>query len=209
MKHNNVLPNQHFRKDWQFRVKVHLNQAKRKEKRRAVRKAKALAKAPAPLRSLRPAVHCPTQRYNMRVRAGRGFTLEELKAAGLHPALARARGIAVDFRRRNRSAESLQVNTDRLKAYLARVVLNPKADAAVPQIKGAVAKIVQPKAARAGKITTMAITEEMRKEDVVRKYKQAIAVHKLEGKRRFKKDTKEEGGGGKADAGGDAGGDDA
>jgi large subunit ribosomal protein L13e len=28
---------------------------------------------------LRPVVHCPTLRYHTKVRAGRGFTLQELK----------------------------------------------------------------------------------------------------------------------------------
>jgi large subunit ribosomal protein L13e len=35
--------------------------------------------APRPAELLRPAVHCPTVKYNTRLRAGRGFTLEEIK----------------------------------------------------------------------------------------------------------------------------------
>lgn len=31
--------------------------------------------------ALRPAVRPPTQRYNMKLRAGKGFTLEELKVS--------------------------------------------------------------------------------------------------------------------------------
>jgi len=198
MKHNNQLPNQHFRKDWQFRVKVRLNQAMRKLRRRAVRKAKALAKAPAPLNLLRPAVRAPTQRYNTKVRAGRGFTLEELKEAKISAIDARARGIAVDYRRRNRSQESLQLNANRLKSYLARVVINPKPDE-VPQIKGEVAAIERP----ARKVQTMAITEEMRKSEVVRHAKQAVASFMLEGRRRFKKEEKEDAPKGAESAGGD------
>ena len=34
---------------------------------------------PRPASSLRPIVRCPTFRYNTRVRAGKGFSLEELK----------------------------------------------------------------------------------------------------------------------------------
>lgn len=43
----------------------------------------------------------------MRVRAGRGFTFEELKAAGIAKKQALTIGIPVDHRRRNRSEESL------------------------------------------------------------------------------------------------------
>lgn len=35
----------------------------------------------SPIGLLRPAVHAPTQRYNMKVRTGRGFTLEELRVS--------------------------------------------------------------------------------------------------------------------------------
>ena len=34
VKHNNVIPNQHFKKKWQFRVKTWFNQPARKERRR-------------------------------------------------------------------------------------------------------------------------------------------------------------------------------
>ena len=50
----------------------------------------------------RPVVRCQTVKYNMRVRAGKGFTFEELKAAGINRREARTIGVAVDFRRRNR-----------------------------------------------------------------------------------------------------------
>merc|ERR1711874_954207 len=84
MKHNNVLPNAHFKKDWQNRVKTWFNQPGRKKSRRVARQKKALAIAPRPVAgSLRPVVRCPTYKYNTKVRMGRGFTLEELKTAGL------------------------------------------------------------------------------------------------------------------------------
>ena len=35
--------------------------------------------APRPLGKLRPVVSCPTYKYNLKQRAGRGFTLEEIK----------------------------------------------------------------------------------------------------------------------------------
>lgn len=48
--------------------------------RRKARQAKARRVAPRPVAGpLRPQVRCPTVRYHTKVRAGRGFTLEELK----------------------------------------------------------------------------------------------------------------------------------
>lgn len=200
MKGNNILANAHFHKDWQFRVKVRLNQAKRKEKRRAVRKAKAAAVAPRPAGGLlRPIVHGQTKRYNAKVRAGRGFTVEELKAAGVSRTMAKLRGVAVDYRRRNTSEESLKQNADRLKSYMSRIVVNPKAT--VPQLKGPVAKIAAPKP----KIEAVTITAEMKSGQAYRKAKQEVASFKLEGKRRFAKEEKKEE---KAEASGGGGGDD-
>lgn len=51
----------------------------RKHRRREARIAKAAAVAPRPVDKLRPVVRCPTIKYNRRVRAGRGFTIAELK----------------------------------------------------------------------------------------------------------------------------------
>ena len=80
MKHNNVLPNAHFKKDWDRRVKTWFDQAGQKRRRRLLRKEKAAAIAPRPAAGLlRPVVHCTTQKYNMKTRLGRGFTLQELK----------------------------------------------------------------------------------------------------------------------------------
>merc|ERR1711939_280537 len=79
-----------------------------------------------PLAQLRPIVRCPTLKYNRRVRAGRGFTLTELKEAGIPRKLAPTIGISVDARRQNLSTESLAVNVERLKAYQARLILFPR-----------------------------------------------------------------------------------
>merc|ERR1712173_287102 len=70
-----------------------------KIRRRQNRIAKAAKVAPRPLGKLRPVVSCPTYKYNLKQRAGRGFTLEEIKAAGLSKKFARTIGIAVDHRR--------------------------------------------------------------------------------------------------------------
>ena len=67
-----------------------------------------------------------TNKYNIRVRAGRGFTLQELKAAGVSPKYARTVGIAVDHRRRNRCQESLDANVQRLKNYMEKLIVFPR-----------------------------------------------------------------------------------
>ena len=52
--------------------------------------------------------------------------MEELKEAGIPAKFAPTIGIAVDFRRRNRSLEGLQENVNRLKAYKASLVVFPR-----------------------------------------------------------------------------------
>ena len=132
VKHNNVIPNIHCGKKYcqssrgPLKVRLALNQAGKKKSRRLARAAKASAIAPRPLQLLRPAVHCPTQRYSAKVRLGKGFTLEELKAAGLTAQFARTVGIAVDHRRTNKSAESLQANVARLEEYKSKLIVFPK-----------------------------------------------------------------------------------
>ena len=82
VKHNNVLVNAHFHKDWQNRVKTWFNQPAKKQARRMHRKQVAAAIAPRPAAGLlRPIVRCPTQKYNMKTRLGRGFTFAELKVS--------------------------------------------------------------------------------------------------------------------------------
>lgn len=93
---NYVLQKNHFKKHWQRRVRVHLDQAGQKLSRRNARAAKAAAVAPKPVDLLRPVVRCPTLKYNRKVRAGKGFTFAELKAAKLDPKYAQTVGIAVD-----------------------------------------------------------------------------------------------------------------
>lgn len=197
VKHNNVLPNGHFKKHWQTRVKVYVDQPARKHKRRLARKAKAERVAPRPASGLlRPAVRCPTQRYNIKVRYGRGFTLTELKEAGINKKQALSIGISIDYRRKNRSVEGLQANVQRLKAYKARLIVFPrkggkvkKGDSTVEetssasQFKGEILPIERP----AAKVETMAITEEMKKFAAVRTLKQAKATQYLTGKRRWEK----------------------
>lgn len=124
-KNQPILKN-HFRKHWQERVRVHLDQAGKKVSRRQARAAKAARVAPKPVDLLRPVVRCPTIKYNRKVRAGRGFTLAEVKAAGLTPKYARTVGIAVDHRRQNRSQETFELNVARLNEYKSKLVVFDK-----------------------------------------------------------------------------------
>merc|ERR1719296_196626 len=104
-----------------------LDQAGRKKRRANNRKAKAAKLFPRPAAGLlRPIVHPPTQRYNMKLRLGKGFTLDELKDAKIPVKKALTIGISVDHRRRNRCAESLQANVERLKMYLSKLKIFPR-----------------------------------------------------------------------------------
>jgi large subunit ribosomal protein L13e len=163
VKHNNVVPNIHCKKKYAessrgpLKVKLALNQASRKKSRRLARAAKAAAIAPAPLQKLRPVVHCPTQKYSAKIRLGKGFTLEELKAAGLDPKYAQTVGIAVDFRRTNKCQESLDRNVARLNAYKANLVILKKGDSG-EQLKGTIQPIDYSKPA----LEMQAVTDEMK-----------------------------------------------
>ena len=123
---HSVLHNNHFRKDWQRRVRTWFDQAGRKVRRRNARKTKAASLGVRPLTLLRPAVHGQTIRYNRKVREGRGFTLAELKDAGVGRKEARGIGIVVDHRRRNLSEEGKIINVERLRAYKARLIVFPR-----------------------------------------------------------------------------------
>ena len=75
-----MLPNAHFKKHWERYVRTWFNQPGKKKRRRQKRLEKAARVAPRPVAGLlRPVVRCPTFKYNTKVRAGRGFSLEELK----------------------------------------------------------------------------------------------------------------------------------
>ncbi|EIW86785.1 ribosomal protein L13e [Coniophora puteana RWD-64-598 SS2] len=125
-RHNNVLHANHFRKDWQRRVRTWFDQPGRKLRRRTARKEKAASLGVRPLTLLRPAVRGQTVRYNRKIREGRGFTLGELKEAGINRKQARTVGIVVDHRRRNLSEEGKQLNVERLKAYKEKLVVFPR-----------------------------------------------------------------------------------
>uniref|UniRef100_A0A061RM48 60S ribosomal protein L13 n=2 Tax=Tetraselmis sp. GSL018 TaxID=582737 RepID=A0A061RM48_9CHLO len=172
MKHNNVIPNGHFKKKWQNYVKTWFNQPARKIRRRNARAEKARKVFPRPVDGpLRPAVRCQTVRYNMKQRLGRGFSLEELKEAGISKKVAPTIGIAVDHRRRNKSLEAMQENVNRLKAYKSNLVIFPRrqnkpkaGDASAEELKTAsqlTGKLMPIKATKAP-MEYMAITDEMK-----------------------------------------------
>ncbi|KAK2991292.1 hypothetical protein RJ640_024557 [Escallonia rubra] len=121
----------------------------------AARQKKAMKIFPRPtVGPLRPTVHGQTLKYNMKVRAGKGFSIEELEdtsfvgeastligvgngcllyalrlyvqRSGIPKKVAATIGMAVDHHRRNLSLEGLQANVERLKSYKAKLVVFPR-----------------------------------------------------------------------------------
>jgi len=125
-RHNNALPVNHFHKDWQRRVRTWFDQPGRKLRRRRARQEKATSLGVRPVTLLRPAVRGQTVRYNRKLREGRGFTLAELKEAGIGRKEAKGVGIVVDHRRRNLSEEGKKLNVERLNAYKERLIVFPR-----------------------------------------------------------------------------------
>merc|ERR1712012_706311 len=189
-KRNQMVPNAHFHKDWDRYVKTWFNQPARKDRRRKARVAKAAKVAPRPLKTLKPVVRCPTFKYNIKDRRGRGFTLEELKAAGLSKNKAQTIGISVDHRRKNRSLESLQKNVQRLKEYNSKLILFPingkkprKGDATEEDMKKAAQMVgeVMPVTAVVKRQRAMELTDDLKKFKAFNSVRQARAVARLWG----------------------------
>jgi large subunit ribosomal protein L13e len=163
VKHNNQIPNIHSCKKYlessrgPLKVKLALNQAPRKKARRLARAKKAVKGLP--LQKLRPLVHCPTQKYSSKLRLGRGFTLEEIKAAKLHPRQAMNMGIAVDYRRHNHCEESLKRNIDRLEEYKSKVVF---IDKDTPAPKGQIMGSIMPVGKPSKEIEMQEVTQELK-----------------------------------------------
>ena len=123
---------------------------------------------------MRPVVHCPTAKYNRRIRLGRGFTKEELAAAGFETSRARFLGIAVDkFRVHTKDAIKHQ-NIDRLKAYKEKLVRIKKDE----KIEGVAQPglFALPKADQ--EIKWRVITAEDKKREIVKAKREAIKVWK-------------------------------
>ena len=127
VRHNNMLHNVHLKFDWADKVKTWFNQPGRKHRRRVLRKRKANLQAPNPTHKLRPIVRGQTNKYNTKIKLGRGFTVKELKEAGIRGlSYARSLGIAIDLRRKDTSKETLDLNAGRIKEYLSRMILYPR-----------------------------------------------------------------------------------
>lgn len=168
------------------------------------RKAKAAAIAPRPAAGLlRRAVHFPTIKYGSKVRAGKGFTLEELKVAGINRKQAISIGIALDFCRTNLSVESrgIQANVHRVKAYKARLVVFPRksskimnGDSAVEETKNVVQHKgpILPIVRSSVKSTTAVITPEMKEKSVFAQLRVARADKRIFGKQAKRLSDKKE-----------------
>ena len=127
VRHNNMIHNVHLKFDWQDKVKTWYNQPGRKHRRRVLRQKKAALQSPNPTHKLRPIVRGQTNKYNTKIKLGRGFTEKELKEAGIRGlSYARSLGIAIDLRRKDTSKETLDLNAGRIKEYLARMILYPR-----------------------------------------------------------------------------------
>ena len=127
VRHNNMFHNVHLKFDWQNKVKTWYNQPGRKHRRRVLRQKRAKLAEPNPTHKLRPVVRGQTNKYNTKIKLGRGFTVKELKEAGIRGlSYARSLGIAVDLRRKDTSKETLDLNAGRIKEYIARMILYPR-----------------------------------------------------------------------------------
>ena len=121
VRHNNMLHNVHLKFHWADKVKTWYNQPGRKKRRRALRAKRAKLTEPNPTHKLRPIVRGQTNKYNTKIKLGRGFTEKELKEAGIRGlSYARSLGIAVDLRRKDTSKETLDLNAGRIKEYIER-----------------------------------------------------------------------------------------
>lgn len=122
-----LLPNVHLNKDWQEKVKTFFNQPGKKLRRRKLRAARAKKISPNPTHLLRPGVRGQTRRYNNKIKLGRGFTLTELKLAGIKGInYARSIGISIDKRRKDTCSETQKMNAERIKEYVSKMILHPR-----------------------------------------------------------------------------------
>lgn len=109
----------HYHKDWQQYMATWFKQLAWKICRLKARQAKACA-ASGPIQ---PIVRFPTVRYHTKVWAGRAFSLEELRVAGIHKKVDWTIGISMDPRRWNKPCESLVSNVQWLKEYCSKLIL--------------------------------------------------------------------------------------
>merc|ERR1712039_1043550 len=135
---------------------------------------------------------------NMKLRLGKGFTFDELREAKIPVKKAMTIGIAVDHRRRNRCAESLQVNVDRLKLYMSKLLVFPRKSGKKGVKKGDTPKSelqnvaqntlkeIIPVERPALRIKARAITAEEKETSAYKKMKKARTDKKYEGAKKKK-----------------------
>ena len=192
VRHNNMIHNVHLKFDWQNKVKTWYNQPGRKHRRRVLRQKKAKLIAPNPTHKLRPVVRGQTNKYNTKIKLGRGFTPKELKEAGIKGlSYARSLGIAIDLRRKDTSKETLDLNSNRIKEYISRMILYPRKEQKPekkPQVKEATAEKLKSPEAKVQNIikgvielpkkeigySFEPITEEMKKKNVYKTQRKEI-----------------------------------
>ena len=134
-----TLANARFNKKINLKVRTYFSQPAKKLRRRQRRAERCRKLGPNPTHSLRPAVRGMSRRYNNKIRLGRGFTVAELKLAGIKGVnYARSIGISIDKRRRDTCSETQKVNAERIKEYINKMILYPRKKAdKKPQIKEA------------------------------------------------------------------------
>jgi len=127
----------------------------------------------------------------MRARIGKGFTADEIKAAGISTTYAKTVGIAVDHRRRNKCQESLDANATRLKTYLEKLVVFPKGskakkgDTPRSELKDVVQntdKNIIPLEKSSKRIRARAITEEEKEFNAYQTLRRNLMLTKRNGK---------------------------
>ena len=127
VRHNNMIHNVHLKFDWADKVKTWYNQPGRKKRIRILRQKKAKLVSPNPTHKIRPIVRGQTNKYNTKIKLGKGFTKKEVNEAGIKGlSYARSLGIAIDLRRKDTSKETLDLNAGRIKEYLSRMILYPR-----------------------------------------------------------------------------------
>ena len=145
---------------------------------------------------MRPLVFGQTRRYSSKVKFGRGFTLEEVKAAGLSTKFAQTVGICVDHRRHNKNKETMDQNVARLVEYKKKLILFPRAegapkkglinDSTADQLKSVsqnTATGVLPVPAADKTVPVEALTKEMKAAKTYLKIRQARIDKRYKGKR--------------------------
>jgi len=123
VKHRNSIPKAHFKKHWQKYVKTDFNKAMKKKKRRNLRSNKLNnfeVNKLARNNILKPVVHNPTKMYNLKIRLGRGFSIDELEGSNISKNIASALGVSVDKRRRGYSLKKIS-NIKRLNDYFEKI----------------------------------------------------------------------------------------